>query len=420
MTFLPLVLVLIACVAMVALPPLHPAQLWAIVWALAVGAYALRLLPYANLGALAQLLIGGASLGFVGGTLIGERLGRRVLSHVGAQRQTPRETDPRLAAMIVLAATLLGLSGFLVQAVRAYGLRAALVSSPAVRLAVRTGTFHITIKYVYAAVAASALCGACAAIGPHRRRWALATGVAVFSTYFATGRATVVVATVTALSAYAWARPRLPSKRSFILGACIVIVIALGVFTLGGSLIGKTLNNSELASIDSALVRHPLLRPIALPYLYLSAPVAAFGLEASIADRLPHFYGCASFGYVCSILHHAGLHVPSFPEVRPFTAAPLAWNTYTSLDAPLLDGGVWMVIPAAVLAGIFLGALWLAARERKLLALLGYAILVSSIVTAAGSNNFTASYLLGAIIIVIGAVLGAQLINRTPRYRRGA
>jgi len=109
------------------------------------------------------------------------------------------------------------------------------------------------------------------------------------------------------------------------------------------------------------------------------------------------------------------LHVPSFPEVRPFTAAPLAWNTYTSLDAPLLDGGAWMVIPAAALAGIFLGALWLAARERKLLALLGYAILVSSIVTAAGSNNFTASFLLGAIIIVIGAVLAAQLIKRTPR-----
>lgn len=74
-----------------------------------------------------------------------------------------------------------------------------------------------------------------------------------------------------------------------------------------------------------------------------------------------------------------------------------------------------MVIPATTLAGIFFGALWLAARQRALLGLLGYAVLMPSIVTAGGSNNFTASYLLGAVLISIGAVLAARLINPLPR-----
>jgi hypothetical protein len=418
MMLLLLVLLVAAVVAVVALPPLHPAQIWAFVWALAVSAYSLRLFPYLQLGVLAQVLIGCASLGFMSGALLGEHLGRRAVSRLEVRRGPSQMVDLPLAGRIAFALTLLGLIGFLLQAEHSYGLRAALVSSPDVRQAVKTGAFNITIKYVYAAVAASVLCGACAAIGPHRRRWVLAGGFAVSSTYFTTGRSTVVAATVSALCAYALARPSLPSKRSIILGGCAVAIVAIGIFTIGGSLIGKTFNNSELATIDSTFERHASLRSAALPYEYMSAPIAAFGLEVGLANHLPRTTGCAFFGYICSILRHAGLEVEPLRAVRPFTAAPLKWNTYTSLDAPLLDGGPWLVVPAAILAGILSGLTWAAARRRRLFGLVCYAALTPAIVTAAGSNNFTAPLLLGAMVVALGALLIAQMINRPDTRRR--
>lgn len=418
MTLLVVALAATAIAAVAVLPPLHPAQIWAVVWALAVGVYSLKLLPYVQLGVLAQVLIGGASIGFMLGAMIGERLGGRAAVRLQARRGASRPEHLPRAAKIVFALNVACLMVFLLQVAHSYGLRAALLSSSHVRQAVETGTFKITVKYVYIAVAASVLCGICAATGPHRRRWALAAVFAVGSTYFATGRSTVVVAAVTGLCAYALARPDLPSKRSFVLGGCVLAIGAIGVFTIGGALIGKTFANSELATIDSVFERHAPLRLAALPYEYMSAPIAAFGVEVGLADELPRTDGCASFGYICSILRHAGVAVDTLPELRPFTAAPLKWNTYTSLDAPLLDGGPWLVIPAAILAGIVSGAAWGAARKRRLLALVCYAALTPAIVTAHGSNDFTAPLLVGSIAIALGALLVAQMTDRTSIWRR--
>jgi hypothetical protein len=417
MMLLAFVFLIVAIVGVAMLPPLHPVQIWAFFWSLAIGAYSLGLLPYQQLGVLPQVLLGLALLGFMGGAMVGEHLGKRAADRLEARRGPSQMAHLPLAAKIVFALTLLGLVGFLLQVERSYGLRAALVSSPHVRQAIEAGAFNVSIKYVYVAVAASVLCGASAAIGPHTRRWVLAGGSAVLSTYFATGRSTVVVATVAGLCAYALTRLDLPSKRSFIIGGCTVAVVAVGIFTIGGSLIGKTFANSELATIDSVFERHVSLRLTALPYEYMSAPIAAFGLEVGLANRLPRTSGCASFGYVCSILRHSGVDVEPIPEVRPFTAAPLKWNTYTSLDAPLLDGGLWLVVPAAILAGIASGAAWAAARRRRLPALVCYAALTPAIVTAHGSNNFTAPLLVGSILIALGALLIAQMIHRTSIWR---
>src|ERR671924_12425 len=61
------------------LPPLHPAQLWAIPWAAAGMLFALQLLPYRELSPLAAALAAGATVAFVGGTVVGQRyVGRRV------------------------------------------------------------------------------------------------------------------------------------------------------------------------------------------------------------------------------------------------------------------------------------------------------------------------------------------------------
>jgi oligosaccharide repeat unit polymerase len=411
-TALALVFVVMATLALAILPPLHPAQIWTVVWALAVGAYSWRLLPYSPLSSLGQLLIGGSTLMFVGGTFLGGHVVARV-----ARAQTEGSADDserrvHIAAMLALATNAFGLCAFLLQAARSFGLRNALVSSPQVRHAVQTGAFNITIKYVYVAVAAAALCGAAAAIGPHRRRWAVGAGAAVLTTYFTTGRATVVAASAVALCAYALTRRRLPSKRTFIATGAAVAVLALGVFTLGGSLIGKTFDDSELVSIDSVFSRHAGLHALALPYEYVSAPIAAFGVETAVDGSLPKLRGCASFSYACSALRHIGLDAEPLPAVRPFTSRPLRWNTYTALDAPLLDGGPWLVLPATLVAGLALGALWGAARRRRLLGILFYAALTPAIVTSAGSNNFTAPMLLGAILTIICTLWLASALER--------
>jgi hypothetical protein len=264
-----LVLGATAVLALALLPPLHPAQMWAVVWALAVGAYAMKLFPYQSLGDTTQLLIGGATLGFVGGTLAGERLSTSVAGHRRWQRAPFETADLETAATMVLALSLLGLTAFLVQAGHAYGLRATLLSSSQVRAAVQVGTFKFTIKYVYAAIAASALCGACAGMTPHRRRWGVSSVVIVLSTYFTTGRATVVVAAVVALCAYAVGRPRPLSKRVLMVGGCALAILAGAIFTIGGSLIGKTFEHSEIATINSVFERHHSLNAAALPYEYL-------------------------------------------------------------------------------------------------------------------------------------------------------
>jgi oligosaccharide repeat unit polymerase len=411
-TGLALALVVIAAVAVMVLPPLHPAQIWSVVWALAVTSYSLKLLPYLTLGVRAQVLIGGASLAFIIGTFVGERLSVPGISRLHLRWAPSQMLDLSLAGAIALGLTCLGLVAFLLQAEQRYGLRAALVSSPQVRLAIQAGTFNITIKYVYAAVAASVLCGARAAAEPHRMRWAFGGLLAISSTYFTTGRSPLVIATVSALCAYALAAHGLPRRRSLILGAVAVAAIALAIFMVGGSVIGKTFENSELATVDSVFERHASLRWAALPYEYLSAPVAAFGLEASLSSRLPRTDGCASAGFICSILSHAGLRIKPFPQVRPFTEQPLRWNTYTSLDAPLLDGGIWLVIPAFAFVGMALGAIWAAARRRGWLAIVCYAGFAPAIVTASGSNGFTAPLILGAIAVTVSCMLGARIINQ--------
>src|SRR5205085_2102400 len=122
--------------ASVALPPLHPAQLWAFVWALAVGTYSLKLLPYVALGTRAQVLIGGASLGFMGSSLIGERLTRRSAFRFKLPGKAVSAVDIQVAAALTLGLTLFGLLAFLLQAAQRYGLRAAFVSSSDVRHAI--------------------------------------------------------------------------------------------------------------------------------------------------------------------------------------------------------------------------------------------------------------------------------------------
>jgi hypothetical protein len=96
------------------------------------------------------------------------------------------------------------------------------------------------------------------------------------------------------------------------------------------------------------------------------------------------------------------MDVAPFPRIRPFTKPPLTWNTYTALDAPLLDGGPYFVPFAMALFGLILGALWTLATSRGAGAWRPlYAILSVAVVTSTGSNNFAAPYLLGAAALTV-------------------
>src|SRR5207247_4787026 len=80
------------------------------------------------------------------------------------------------AALPAAALPGLLLVAFLVQTASRYGLRATLVSSPRVRHAIGSGDVAATIKFVYAAIAAVALCAMAAggsSTQASRIRWAV-------------------------------------------------------------------------------------------------------------------------------------------------------------------------------------------------------------------------------------------------------
>jgi hypothetical protein len=404
----------LAVASIVWLPPLHPAQLWLIPWAIAAGLYLIRLLPYRRLGVETVVLVCGSSLAFVLGSLVGQRIGARLPRL--ARRSESGLGAVRWAAIGALGLTALLLCGFLAQVALRYGLRPTLISTQTVRDAIGLGQFSVTIKYVYAALAATALCATVAAREPKpvASRWKVACLLAIASVYFSTGRATLVVAMLVGAVAYVLARARPLSRARFLTGCVAVAVLALLVFVVGGNLIGKTYeNNPGLQAVPSVFADHPRLRVVALPYEYTSAPIAGLDVQVAASTVWGTSHGCAAFVEPCRILERLGVSgLEPVPRIRPFTKEPLPWNTYTALDIPLMDGGLILAVPLIGLLGCALGVLWAAARRRSPFAVSAYALLASALVAASGSFNFTAPHIVGAVCICGVALAGGLLVTR--------
>jgi hypothetical protein len=405
--------------ATVRLPPLHPAQLWSIPWAAAAGLFALQLLPYRNLPLLTGALVAGATLAFVAAAVVGDRCFHRGVS--GAASEGFDYGLVARAAIGALVLTALLLIAFLWQTIHRFGVHDALVSSVDVRAAIGKGETPVTIKFVYAAIAASALSGVAAGQAPTTNRriaWAMATGAAVASLYFSTGRSTVVHGVIIGATAYLLARPRLPKRSRFLLGVGAIACIAVVVHILGGLIIGKTYaNNTDLRQTPSFFSSHSELRAFALPYQYASAPIAAAGIQVDASTPLGTSHGCAVFSEACSILRHLGADVEPVRRIRPFTLPPLPWNTYTSLDAPLQDVGVVGTIPMMAFVGILVGGLWGAARARRRHALVTYPIAAVAVIAAPGQFAFTAPHLLGAMVIASGLLVLSSQAGRLTEAR---
>jgi oligosaccharide repeat unit polymerase len=415
-----LILSAVAVWAAVRLPPLHPAQLWSIPWAAAAWLFALQLLPYRDLPALTTALASGATVAFVAASLISDRYLRRRLS--SSARDGIEYRLVARAAIGALVLTALLLIAFLWQTIHRFGVHDALVSSVEVRRAIGTGATPVTIKFVYAAIAAGALAGVAAALAPSSNRrvaWAMAACVTVASLYFSTGRATLVYGLIIAAVAYLVARPRLPLRGRFLVGVGAVASIAVIVHILGGLVIGKTYaNNPDLRQTPSYFSSHSELRAFALPYQYASAPIAALSIQVDASTPLGTSHGCAIFSEACSILKHLGANVEPVRRIRPFTRPPLPWNTYTGLDAPLEDVGVVGTIPLMALVGILVGGLWGAARARRRHALVAYPIASAAVIAAPGQFAFTAPHLLGAMVIASGLLVLSSQTARLGKVRK--
>lgn len=397
----------LALLAFWRLPPLHPAQLWTAPWAMASLLFTLRLLPYRNLSTAGAVLLCLGSGAFVAGAVYGGRA-----AQARARDRLRDLPGLPLAACMAAAAAIALLCAFLIQATAEYGLRDALVPSPELRTGIESGTFAVTIKYLYFSLAAGTLFAFAAARAPDRaaRRALLAAACCLAATsVFATGRATIVSAFVIVLVTYALARRKPTSRRAFTAtllgGACL----AVAVLVAGGLVIGKTYENSSaLRTTPSWFSEHPRASVLALPYQYASSPIAAFDVLVPASEPLGSAHGCATLTSACRALRQLGLPVQPVPAVRPFTAAPLRWNTYTALDLPLLDVGWLLLGPLLAALGWVVGRLWRAAHAGRPVAIAIYGICAAALVAASGSFAFFAPHLVGAALIALTCMRGAE------------
>jgi hypothetical protein len=407
-------MVTLALLSIWRLQPLHPVQLWAIPWAVASCLFATRLLPFRDPSWTTVALAVGASAAFAIAAIGGDRLFARLstLSHTGSDSQLIAS-----AALIALALTAVMFAAFLVQASSDHGLKAVLLNSKDLRDAIGAGTMALTIKYVYAAFAATVLCATAAgALSASRKVWVVGAVMAASSTYFSTGRANLVTAVIAGLVAFLLARPRGLSRKQLIAGTLLVGALSLGVFVAGGRLVGKTFeNNPSLQAVPSTFTAHREWSVFALPYEYASAPIAALDIQVSAATTWGSAHGCAALSEACRVLHRFGFDVEGVSRIRPFTSEPLQWNTYTALDVPLLDGGLALTVPIVGLIGFLLGSLWSVAGRGWLLGACIYAIFAPAVLTSSGSFNFTAPHLVGAALISLASVGVVRLSRQVPK-----
>ena len=333
-------LIAMAAVSLFRLPPFHPAQLWLVPWAITSTLYAFRFLPYNPLRPETAGLIAGASLAFAACSWVAGR-GRPAGHSDGTRGVDTRHFGvARRAALLLLGLTALWLTAYLVQVVAQYGLRAAIVSDPRVRTSVRLGEYAVTIKFVYAALAAAMACALVAAVSftpAAQRRWLMVTVLPICSVYFSTGRSNFVTGVAMAGLVYVVARPMRPSLRqAAVAGLAAAVLFVLTLF-VGGAIIGKTYNASELATIDTVFSRTPELQPLALPYQYASAPIASLNELVASVGPWGATSGCATLAPGCRLFATVGPPLEacpasggSRPRLCPGTPIPLSTHRYST------------------------------------------------------------------------------------------
>ncbi|MBJ7470581.1 MAG: oligosaccharide repeat unit polymerase [Solirubrobacteraceae bacterium] len=401
----------------------HPATLWLVVFSTTTTLYALNLLPYRAMLVESALILCAGTLAFVGGAMLGDRLlARRAPTPDNEGREAAEDAADHgraASAAVVERAATLGLVGlwawtllFIVQVAAAFPLQEVFITSYEVRQAIsKQNLASIGVKYTYATLAAAALCAiALAGATTPKARWIWTAGVfsTAVSAYLSTGRSNIILPLLVAGVAYAVASGlQLTLKRQLTV-AGVGAVIVLVVFTVGGSIIGKTFENNGLSKVSSVLTDHTLLQPLALPYQYATGPIAAFDVQVRTLPVTPSTDGCATFAVICQVGSAAGFQMAAMPNIRPFTAPPMTWNTYTAMDRPLLDAGAAGVIGLLFLTGTTAGVLFGLANRGGLFATAAYAIAASAVLYAPVQNNFLAPHIVGGVLLSGLAIIVAR------------
>lgn len=396
-------------ISVLRLPPLHPVQIWSASLGLGVVAYSLHLLPYRPLGTFTVALLVGGTITFTAATLLGTRLAGRGTTALSSQ------IDYRLVrrtAYVCLALTAAMLLAFIAQTAREYGLQSALLIDHRVRNEIAAGNYAVTVKYIYPAFAATAICALAFAAAPDRRarlRWGVLTVASISTLWFSTGRGNLITAVAIATVAIVVSRGVRIRPRQLLAGGVTLLVLAFAVFYVGGQVIGKTFEVSDMSTVRSPFTEHRSLRPLAWAYQYTAAPIAALDVQVEVSGTWGRADGCATLSLACRALRLVGAPVTPEPVLqRAFTAKPLPWNTFTAFDLPLMDGGRALVIPIVGLLGLMMGALWACALRRTALGVALYALFSPAVVWTGTLNHYFAPHIVGAAIIAVTSLLLVQ------------
>ena len=417
MVFIAILFVVLAIYSLVRLAPFHPVQLWSIPWSIAVTTYAAGLLPYIQLSLGAGAFLVASQVAVVGGLLVA---GRR---RSDDQELPPDAATPlRWAALAAVGLTAVGVLAFVIEASTLFGLDRVLAASADVRQAIGGGDLAFSVKYVYLALAATTLTAAKAGLAEDRRSrrgWLALAAVSCATIYLATGRATLLSGLIAAFVAYFLFRARPVPRKNYLLGLGGGLIVALVAFLIGGLLVGKTFaNNTDLADLSPDVLAESNFRLLMPAYQYVSAPVAGLEVQYQVSQDFGGSFGCATSPEACTILSAAGLDVPTVERVRPFTGEPLIWNTFTALDAPLVDWGPFLAPIVLLLVGVGMGVSWARAR-RSVAAALIYAGLAPALALGFNSFAFTAPHLVAGCLIAVTLLAGARLATNR-RADRGS
>lgn len=411
---LALALSLTAVWSLVRLPPFHPLQLWSIPWAIAASCFFLGLLPFIEISWLTVWLILGTTAALGIGVAAGQHLYEKHSSDPGPPDDDKLQALMHRAALIAIGLTGILLLGFLIQLSLRVGVQSALFADSDVRRAIGEGEFSVTVKYIYANLAAIALAGAVAGLSSRARLsrgWIATLLVLVAATYFTTARSNIFLAVVVAGVAFFMFGSRRPSRKTVGIAVVSIGIAALTIFGVMGAMVGKEFGAyPEFQEVPNFFQGRDTLSTLAIPYRYLSSSIPAFDLQVQQSTPFGQTHGCAMASEVCSALRQTGLDVDPVPRVKEFTAPYFEWNTFTSLDLPLIDFGKVFLIPVFALIGMVVGAVWAAARRMRPAAGIAYSVLAACLVGGYSTFFFTAPHIVGALVIALGC-LGTAAIT---------
>jgi oligosaccharide repeat unit polymerase len=401
--------------------------LFALVWAISLGVFAIPWIKYTRTDDLAWAAIYGSCVSFLLACFIAEQIAKPPDSVVAHERLLPRRLHVAMIATALLG--YIGFAFFLRAINNTVGWTTLFTNLQAARNAQGGNEFaqqYGTVKVLtYFSGVALLLWTLAVRERAFNGRWRFVAplGIFILAPYFFIGERLSLLTVAMWIAAFhlLW-RPPSSARR---VGAVAVIATAtaLGFFLLIGYHKGATIQNHP--ELSARLTTHSF-EQLALPYLYLTANVPVFSklTEDPIAPRT---YGALTFWPAAKLSNLALRRSDYPPKYGAFYNIPFDdYNSATWLGPFYLDFGVAGCLVMAALFG--LATTWLvewARRRRTLLTVwlgaLGLMIIAFSPLKNAFADANTWEYILAAPLVsrfvTRRSSTGEDLGGRSPRGR---